>query len=38
MNDLTHFSASGRARMVDVSEKSGTQHIALGNFARMDTR
>jgi cyclic pyranopterin phosphate synthase len=31
MNDLTHFSASGRARMVDVSEKSGTQRIAIAS-------
>ena len=29
MNELTHFSSAGRARMVDVSEKSGTQRIAI---------
>lgn len=31
MNDLTHFSESGRARMVDVSEKSSTQRIAIAS-------
>ena len=30
-NDLTHFSASGRARMVDVSEKSATQRVAVAS-------
>ena len=29
MNELTHFSSAGRARMVDVSEKSGTQRVAI---------
>ena len=29
MNDLTHFSDSGRARMVDVSDKSSTQRVAI---------
>jgi cyclic pyranopterin phosphate synthase len=28
MDELSHFSAAGRARMVDVSEKSATQRIA----------
>jgi len=28
MDELSHFSASGRARMVDISEKSGTQRMA----------
>ncbi len=31
MNDLTHFSDSGRARMVDVSEKPGTQRVAIAS-------
>src|SRR5664279_2377723 len=31
MNDLTHFSESGRARMVDVSEKSNTQRVAIAS-------
>ncbi len=31
MSELTHFSASGRARMVDVSEKSSTQRTAVAS-------
>lgn len=31
MDGLTHFSDSGRARMVDVSEKSVTQRIAVAS-------
>jgi cyclic pyranopterin phosphate synthase len=31
MNDLTHFSDAGRARMVDVSEKSSTQRVAIAS-------
>ena len=31
MTDLTHFSDSGRARMVDVSEKSSTQRVAVAS-------
>ena len=31
MNDLTHFSDSGRARMVDVSEKSSTLRVAIAS-------
>jgi cyclic pyranopterin phosphate synthase len=31
MKDLTHFSQSGRARMVDVSEKSSTQRTAVAS-------
>ena len=31
MNDLTHFSDNGRARMVDVSEKSSTQRVAVAS-------
>ncbi len=31
MNDLTHFSDSGRARMVDVSEKASTQRVAIAS-------
>ncbi len=31
MNTLTHFSDAGRARMVDVSEKPGTQRIAIAS-------
>ena len=30
-NDLTHFSESGRARMVDVSEKTSTQRVAVAS-------
>jgi len=30
-NDLTHFSAAGRARMVDVSEKSATGRVAVAS-------
>ena len=31
MNELTHFSDAGRARMVDVSSKSDTQRIAIAS-------
>ncbi len=31
MADLTHFSAAGRARMVDVSEKADTQRVAIAS-------
>jgi cyclic pyranopterin phosphate synthase len=31
MTDLTHFSDSGRARMVDVSEKAVTQRVAVAS-------
>jgi len=31
MNELTHFSESGRARMVDVSEKASTQRVAIAS-------
>jgi cyclic pyranopterin phosphate synthase len=31
MSDLTHFSESGRARMVDVSEKTVTQRTAVAS-------
>jgi cyclic pyranopterin phosphate synthase len=31
VNDLTHFSASGRARMVDVSDKATTQRVAVAS-------
>lgn len=31
MNQLTHFSESGRARMVDVSDKSTTQRVAIAS-------
>lgn len=31
MNDLTHFSDSGRARMVDVSAKAGTTRVAIAS-------
>jgi cyclic pyranopterin phosphate synthase len=31
MDDLTHFSDSGRARMVDVSAKSDTQRVAIAS-------
>ncbi|VAV83136.1 Cyclic pyranopterin monophosphate synthase accessory protein [hydrothermal vent metagenome] len=30
-NDLTHFSESGRARMVDVSEKNTTTRVAIAS-------
>lgn len=30
-NEFTHFSDSGRARMVDVSEKSVTQRVAIAS-------
>jgi cyclic pyranopterin phosphate synthase len=30
-NELTHFSDSGRARMVDVSEKSATRRLAVAS-------
>ena len=30
MNTFTHFDASGQAHMVDVSEKSATKRIAIG--------
>jgi cyclic pyranopterin phosphate synthase len=30
-NDLTHFSAAGRARMVDVSEKPSTRRLAVAS-------
>ena len=30
-NDLTHFSAAGRARMVDVSEKSASRRVAIAS-------
>ncbi len=30
-NDLTHFSDSGRARMVDVSEKTDTRRLAIAS-------
>ena len=37
-SDLTHFSDSGRARMVDVSEKSSTQRVAIASGTlRMQT-
>ena len=29
MNDFTHFNESGRARMVDVSEKAETSRTAV---------
>ena len=32
-NDLTHFSADGRARMVDVSEKADTRRVAIASGA-----
>ncbi len=36
VNDLTHFSEAGRARMVDVSEKTNTQRVAIaGGVLRM---
>lgn len=31
MSDLSHFSESGRARMVDVSAKSHTQRVAIAS-------
>ena len=31
MDKLTHFSESGRARMVDVSEKTNTQRVAIAS-------
>lgn len=31
MNELTHFSAAGRARMVNVSEKPSTQRVAIAS-------
>ncbi len=31
MNELTHFSDSGRARMVDVSAKSDTKRVAIAS-------
>ncbi|TAN79886.1 MAG: cyclic pyranopterin monophosphate synthase MoaC [Gallionella sp.] len=31
MNELTHFSDAGRARMVDVSEKSDTRRVAVAS-------
>jgi len=31
MNELTHFSETGRARMVDVSDKPGTQRVAIAS-------
>ncbi len=31
MNDLTHFSETGRARMVDVSGKTNTQRVAIAS-------
>ncbi|MBI5625586.1 MAG: cyclic pyranopterin monophosphate synthase MoaC [Nitrosomonadales bacterium] len=31
MNELTHFSDAGRARMVDVTEKPGTQRVAVAS-------
>ncbi len=38
MNDLTHFSKTGRARMVDVSEKNETVRIAIASgILRMQT-
>lgn len=37
-NDLTHFSDAGRARMVDVSEKSSTPRVAVASgVLRMKT-
>ena len=32
-NDLTHFSADGRTRMVDVSEKADTRRVAIASGA-----
>ena len=31
MDELTHFSAAGRARMVDVSEKPATRRVAIAS-------
>lgn len=31
MDELTHFSADGRARMVDVSDKANTQRMAIAS-------
>lgn len=31
MDELTHFSANGRARMVDVSDKPDTQRVAVAS-------
>jgi len=31
MNELTHFTDAGRARMVDVSEKPGTKRVAIAS-------
>lgn len=31
MNELSHFSAGGRARMVDVSDKSNTRRVAIAS-------
>lgn len=31
MNELSHFSESGRARMVDVGEKASTQRVAVAS-------
>jgi cyclic pyranopterin monophosphate synthase len=31
MNELTHFSDAGRARMVDVSGKPGTERVAIAS-------
>lgn len=31
MDNLTHFSESGRARMVDVSKKTNTQRVAIAS-------
>jgi cyclic pyranopterin phosphate synthase len=31
MNELTHFSAAGRAKMVDVSDKSVSQRVAIAS-------
>jgi cyclic pyranopterin phosphate synthase len=31
MNELTHFSDAGRARMVDVSEKTNTHRVAIAS-------
>ena len=31
MTELTHFSDAGRARMVDVSDKPGTQRVAVAS-------
>ena len=31
MNELTHFSETGRARMVDVSGKTNTQRVAIAS-------